>query len=62
MPKMQPFWWFLPTPFYPKKTTILFTEYWNFGPPSNIPLLLTEQWNFPNPPSMNLKFTELWSS
>jgi hypothetical protein len=60
--KMQPFWWFKATPWYPKVITTLFIEYWNFGPPSEIPLLHSEDWNYPDPPTYTLLHSEAWSS
>jgi len=62
MAKMQPFWWFLATPWYPEELGVIHIEYWNFGPPSVYPLLHTENWNYPDPPTLTVLHSEAWSS
>jgi len=48
--------------FKPPTISIVFTEYWNFGPPSIFPLLHSEGWNYPDPPTLTLLHSEGWSS
>lgn len=62
MAKMQPFWWFLPTPWYPEVLTLEFYEAWNLGPPGIIPLQHGEEWTLKDQPTFVLQHSEAWSS
>jgi len=60
--KLFPFWWLKPTPWWPRMLTLLFSEEWNFGPPSVYPLRHSENWTYPEPPTLTLLHSEAWSN